>query len=243
MLGDELLQIGHARHRAIVVHDLADHARGRATGHAREIHGTFGVTTALQHAAVNGAQRKYVSGADEIGRRRRLGDRHANRVRAVGGTDARGHAFARLDGHRECSAGLGLILFDHHGQAERRDFLVFEAQADQTASKARHEIDGFGRRQVGRHDQVAFVLATLVVDQHHHFAGSDVFEGAMHPFNRVTSHDSPLLRFAPETTLYTFIVSRAAGVQGRLSAASRALAGGAWRHWRAPRAPGHRLRG
>ena len=33
VFGGEKLQVGQARHRAVVVHDLADHRRGRAAGH------------------------------------------------------------------------------------------------------------------------------------------------------------------------------------------------------------------
>ena len=47
----ELLEVGHARHRAVVAHDLADDAGGLEPGEAREIDRALGLPGAHQHAA------------------------------------------------------------------------------------------------------------------------------------------------------------------------------------------------
>ena len=54
-------EIGHARHRAVVVHDLADHAGRIEPGEPRDIDGGFGVAGAHQRAAVARDQRKDVA--------------------------------------------------------------------------------------------------------------------------------------------------------------------------------------
>ena len=57
--------------RAVVVHDFADHAGGIESGDAREIHGSFRLSRAHQHAAAPRAQ---------AGRRGRAAPRSAGRV-------------------------------------------------------------------------------------------------------------------------------------------------------------------
>ena len=43
----EALEVGQARHRAVVVHDLREHARGLEAGEAGEVDGGLGVAGAL----------------------------------------------------------------------------------------------------------------------------------------------------------------------------------------------------
>ena len=49
--GAVALEVRHARHRAVVVHDLADHAGGREAGEPREVDRRLGLAGALEHAA------------------------------------------------------------------------------------------------------------------------------------------------------------------------------------------------
>ena len=51
VLARELRELRHARHRAVLVHDLADHAGGRQPGDARQIDRRLGVPGAHEHAA------------------------------------------------------------------------------------------------------------------------------------------------------------------------------------------------
>ena len=86
----EALEIRHARHRAVVVHDLADDARGREPGEAREIDRALGLPGAHEHAAAARAR----AGRRGPGVTRSSGcasgrDGDADRVRAIGGADAR----------------------------------------------------------------------------------------------------------------------------------------------------------
>ena len=50
VLGTKFGQIGNASHRAVGVHDLADHTSGSAAGELCNIHGGFGLPRALEHA-------------------------------------------------------------------------------------------------------------------------------------------------------------------------------------------------
>ena len=51
-----------------------------------------------------------------------------------------------------------------------------ERQADQPAPVGRHEVDGLGRGELRRHDEVALVLAVLGVEDHDHPAGADLLD-------------------------------------------------------------------
>ena len=62
----------------------------------------------------------------------------------------------------------GAIVAAHQVEAELFDALGGERQADQAAAMGGHEVDRIGRRHLRRDDQIALVLAVLVVDQHIH---------------------------------------------------------------------------
>ena len=62
LLGEEL-EVRHPRHRPVVVHDLADDARRREVGEAREVDRAFGLPGAHEDAALAGAQREDVARA------------------------------------------------------------------------------------------------------------------------------------------------------------------------------------
>ena len=65
----ELHQLRQARHCAVVVQDLAEHAGRLQPGHARKIDRRFGVPGAPQHAAILRAQGKDVTWLHKVVRR------------------------------------------------------------------------------------------------------------------------------------------------------------------------------
>ena len=93
----EFRELRQARHRAVVIHDFADHARGSEPGDARQIHRRFGLPGAHQHAAISRAQGENVSRARQIGRARCRVDGREDGDRAIGGADSRGRAAPRVD--------------------------------------------------------------------------------------------------------------------------------------------------
>ena len=174
-------QVGQPGHGAIVLHDLADHRGGGATGHGGQIATGFGVTGAHQHAAVNRLQRKDMAGLHQVIDLGVFGDCRLNGARTVCRRNAGGHAFGRFNRNREGGAFFVAIAQRHGWQLQALAALAGERQADQAATEARHEIDGFWRHVVGGQHQVAFVFAVFFIDQDDDLAGGhvghDVFNG------------------------------------------------------------------
>jgi hypothetical protein len=115
VLGGEGLELGHPRHLAIVLHDLADHAGRLAPGQPRQIDRALGLPGAHQDAAAAGPQREDVAGRYQIVGPGVVGDRGPDRGRAILGRDPGRHPVAGLDRHRERGAQAGLVVA-HHGR-------------------------------------------------------------------------------------------------------------------------------
>ena len=134
-------QVGQARHRAVVVHDLAQHRGRREAGEPREVAAGLGVAGAHQHAAGLRDQRKHVARLhDVLGRAlRRGGDLDGQR--AVVRRDAGGDALGGLDRDGEVGAVARAVVLDHRAQAEPRGVLLGDRHADQAAAVLGEEVD------------------------------------------------------------------------------------------------------
>ena len=127
------VEVGDPRHRAVVVHDLADHAGRDQPGEAREIDRRLGLPDPLEHAAGLGLEREHVARLDEVARAR-LGSIATWIVRARSAaempvlTPVRASietVNARLEGR--------LVLGRHQVEAELVAALGGQRQADQAA--------------------------------------------------------------------------------------------------------------
>ena len=93
-------EIGEPRHRAVGVHDLAEHGRRREPRERGQVAARLGVTGAGEHAARLRDQRKHVPGLHDVGRLGVGRGGHADRVRAVLRRDAGRSPLARLRSRR-----------------------------------------------------------------------------------------------------------------------------------------------
>ena len=151
----------------------------------REVDGGLRLAGALQDAARLRAQRKHVARAAQV---RGLGlrvDGRQNGRGAVGGGDAGRRPPARLDRDRERRAEVGRVLLDHRRQLEGVAPLLGQGEADQPAPLARHEVDRLRRDLFGGDDEIAFVLAVLVVDDDDELARAKVRDGFLDARKRV----------------------------------------------------------
>ena len=169
-------QVGHPRHRPVLVHDLADDPGRVEAREPGEIDGGLGLADALQHPARAGAEREDVARLDEVFGLRVGGDRHLDRMRAVGGRDAGGHAFARLDRDGERRAERRLVALGHRAQAELLGAVAGEGEANEASCVGRHEVDRVGSCELRCDHEIAFVLAVGVIDDDDEATFSDVFD-------------------------------------------------------------------
>ena len=161
-------QIVHPRHGAVLVHDLADHARGVEASQPRHVHRRFGMARAHQHTAIARDQWENVArGHDLLAALGRI-DRHRDRAGAVGGGNAGGHPIARLDRDGKGRLVPRAVVAAHQVEAQRVDARLGHGEADQPAPVPRHKIDLLRRRHLRRDHQIALVLAILVIHQDEH---------------------------------------------------------------------------
>jgi hypothetical protein len=170
------LEVRNARHRAVVVHHLADDAARVEPGEPREVDGRLGLPGALQHAAGLGLEREDVAGLHEVLRPGRRVDRHLDGAGAVVRGDAGADPLACLDGDGERGLEGRLVLGRHQVEAELVAAVGRQGEADQPATVGRHEVDRLGRGELCRQREVALVLAVLGVADDDHASGADVLE-------------------------------------------------------------------
>lgn len=177
VFGSEATQIPSAHHAAVVSDDFAQHSRGKAARETREIHGGFGVSTALEHPAALGAQWEDVAGLGKVIAAHRGVGQGADRRRAIRSRDA--GADAELVVHRNGerrTVRLG-VLGHHQRQAERVQAFWRHGHTDNAAGVTHEERHRLGRDLVGQHDQIALVLAARVVGHDDQSSRAQVFEG------------------------------------------------------------------
>ena len=98
---DELLQLGQAGHGPVLVHDLAEYARGLHAGQAGQVGDALGLARALQCAPGHGAQGKDMPRPRQVGGLGIVRDRHLDRARPVEGRNAGGDAVAGIHRNRK----------------------------------------------------------------------------------------------------------------------------------------------
>ena len=175
MRAGELDEIGQPRHRAVVIHDLAQHGGGIEAREPGEIAACLGVSGAREHAA--GLR-------DRAGRRGRAG--RCRPARAAGAAATRivcARSAAEMPVVTPLAASIDTVKFvpcterfvrDHRREVEPLGVPFGDRHADEAAPVLRHEVDLLRRHEVGGENQIALVFAVLVVDEDHHPAGLDL---------------------------------------------------------------------
>ncbi len=183
----ELLELRPPGHGAVRVEDLADDADRRQARQPREVHGRLRLADAAEHTARHGTQRMHVARATQVAGPRVLVREELDRAGAVVCADAGGDAEARVgvdaDGERS-ALRVGVVL-DHGRQGECIGALGRERDADQATPVRGHEVDDLRGDLRGGTDEVALVLAVLVVSDDDHPAFADVLDRG---FDRIERH-------------------------------------------------------
>ena len=163
--GDQVRQTGHG---AVVVHDLADHRRRGQPRLACNVDRCLSVAGAHQCAALARHQREDVARRDDVVAAALGIDRDGDGSCAVVRGNPGGDPLACLDREGERRLMPRAVMRAHQWQPELLHALAGKRKADQAARMARHEVDRVGGGELRRHDEIAFVLPVLVVDQDEH---------------------------------------------------------------------------
>ena len=190
MLLGEPFQLGEAGHAGLVLaDDLAEHARRVEAGHAGQVDTGLGVAAPLQDATLAVAERERVAGPSQVGGPGGGVDEGGDGGAPVGRRDARGRPVAVVDRDRERRPLALGVLGDHRRQVEGVEAVAGERHADDPRGVVEEEGDLVGGGVLGRHDEVALVLAVGIVDHDHHLARPDGSDGVLDVSER---HDSIL---------------------------------------------------
>ena len=155
-----------------------------------QVDGGLGVTGPLEHAALAGHQRVDVAGAGQVaGAGGRVAQR-LDRGAAVVGRDAGGGAVAVVDGDEERRALALGVLHDHRRQVELGRPLGGDRRAEVARGVVEEERHLLGGGELGRHDEVALVLAVLVVDHDEDLAAGERRDGVLDPSEGHVRHPS-----------------------------------------------------
>ena len=169
----QLVGLGH-RAFVLLADDLADRAGRLQAGHPGQIDRRLGMARAAQDAAGLGTQRHDMARLGEvIGDTRRVGQQ-SHRGRPVRCRDPGSHAMFGVDGDGVGGAVLVLVDCVHRQQTQPVADVAVQRNAEVPGGVADHERHQFRRGLLGREDQVALVLAVLVVDDDDGFPRRDV---------------------------------------------------------------------
>ena len=148
------------------------------------------MTRAHQHATVLGHERKDVAGPHEIaGAAVAVGER-AHRVAALLGGNPGVETVPHVDRHRESRAERRVIGGDHGIEVQALGVLRRQGRADDAGGMADDEGHFLRRAQRRRHEQVALVLAVVVVGDHDDLAAGERGHQLLHAVI-VVGHDCP----------------------------------------------------
>ena len=156
-------KLGPAHHRAVVVHQFGKHADRRQPCEPAEVDASLGVAGAHQHAAFLRHQRKDVTGPHEIRRTViAVGERPHGIAAFLRGYPG-GQAVADIDRHGKGRAEWRIVERHHRIEMQPPCFFRRERRANDARRIADDERHLFRRAQARGNEQIAFVLAIVVV--------------------------------------------------------------------------------
>ena len=181
ILFGQLPQRRRPHHRPVFGHDLAADAALRHARQPQQVDCRLRVAVPHEHAAVTGDQRENMARPSQVSGFRGCVRAFHHRQGAL----VRGNARRCVDVvHRygECRVVVVRVLRDHGRESQPVRHFRAHRRADQALGVRRHEIDVLLRRELGRADHVALVLAVGVVRDKDDLSFSELFDGL---FDRV----------------------------------------------------------
>ena len=194
-----LLQLRHTGHGAVVVDDFNESAgRGQASQPC-QVHRSLGVSGTHQHTAVASTQRVDVTRTAQVVR----SDIGIGQSLDSGSTVVHRHTGGatlaqQVDGNSEGGSQQRRVVMHLHVEVQFSATLFGDRGTEHTTTIFEHEIHMVRRYFFCRHDEIALVLAVLVVDNNDKFACLEVFDSL---FYRVQFKFHISLRYLLDITI------------------------------------------
>src|SRR4051812_29408090 len=180
MFFGKLQKFRKASHRAIVTHDFADDADGPAARQLDKIHGSLGVTSALQDSAWSRAQRKYMTRLNQVLGNSRWFCHDSDGLGAIRSTNSGCDALRSIHANLEIGLKRFSILLDHSFNPELLKSFGNSGHTNQPSSVFGHEIDGLRRYELSSHEQIAFIFTVGIVDDNDHLSLLQVMDNGFY---------------------------------------------------------------
>ena len=177
VLARHLLQLRHARHRAVGVHDFDERRSGIEPRQTRQVDGCFGMSRALEDTAGTRIEGVDMPRTPEgLGLGRGVCQR-TDSGGTVGCRHTRGATFQLVHRYRERCAEHGGIVRHLVRQIQFGTTLLRDGRTQHAATVLEHEIDFLRRDFLGGDDEIAFVLTVLIVHYNHKLSVTEIIYG------------------------------------------------------------------
>ena len=131
---------------------------------------------AYQHAAVFGDQWKHVAGAHEVGGADIAVGERTNGVDALLGRNAGAKAVAKVDRYSERRSERRVVDGNHRIEPQAAGFRGAHRRANDAAGVADNEGHLLGRAKRGGDEEIALVLAIVVIGDDNHLTIAEGFD-------------------------------------------------------------------
>ena len=180
----KLLELRRAHHMPVVRHDLTAKPRRIKPCEPRKVGRRLGMSRAAQDAALHRAQGEHMPRAAELPRLCHGIDEQAHRAAALERGDAR-RRVVRIDGDGKRRLVIVRVVLHHLTNLQLVETAADDRRTDEPLRVRRHEIHVLGRQLLGGDDDVALVLAILIVHDDEHFPVLNILDCL---FNRCKIH-------------------------------------------------------
>ena len=178
-----------AHHRAVVIHQLGEHADRRQAGEPAKIDASLGMAGAHEHPAFLGDQRKHMARPHEVARAHIAVGERAHGIGTLLRRDAGRQAMADIDRDGKGGTERRIVARHHRIEMQPPRFIVRQGRADDARGMADDERHLFGRAQRSGDEQIALILPIVVVGDDDDLAacesaddGVDALVGVVHVF-------------------------------------------------------------